>query len=381
MEYSSDFLWDALEYVGQSGIPGPDSAVAFDIGTGPYLRFFEEEFIVQGVKNGNSVCRFIEGPFGAGKTHLLQLIENLGRQHNFAIARLDLSQELNITEWDQITKFVLENISFAADGAVCKGLPEVLSAICRQNNNSDVLDLTHTKLSQPGFAAAMQYMVHANHKSQDYRQLLSRFLSGQKVLASDIKRAGLKGVKGNLTARNAEQIFRTTLNGLYALGIPTMILLDENERTLVSAPGKSNSRYNKAANLMRRLIDACASGSIHGSVIVFTVLPNFIRMCAEDYPALGQRLRAAPPEFLRPSWRTPVLDVAEVNTVQAHEKFAEHAVVRFREIAEQLGVVSNGLSEELQQAADSVLERNAGAGFRRELMKSLANKLLRANKE
>jgi len=367
---------DALEQVAQSGIPGTETAVLIDVGTARYLRFFQHEFIDNGVKKGNSICRFFEGPFGAGKTHLLQLISGLGQDNQFAVARLDLSQALDITEWHHVTKFILQHLTLQDGTGVHKGLPAILTMLSQREDRDKSVDLKQAKLPQPGFGRAMQYMLDSGFKSPEHQLVISRFLSGEKVLVADMKRQGLKGVKGSLNARNADQILKSALNGLFLLGVPTMILLDENERTLAKSAG-SNAKYNKAANLMRRLIDACALGGIQGSTIIFTVLPNFIQMCVEQYPALGQRLRTVPPDTLSASWRTPVLEVRDVNSATTEEKFLEEAVERFNSIARELGIHKDTLRSDLERAGQEVLQRNAGAGYRRELMKLLASKILR----
>ncbi|MBY0552598.1 MAG: DUF2791 family P-loop domain-containing protein [Candidatus Obscuribacterales bacterium] len=370
--YKDRYL-DALEVVAQNGIPGPGSSKLLDVGTTDYLDFFEQEFIESNAMQGNSVCRFFEGTFGAGKTHLIQLLSDCAEAKAFALVRLDLSTALNLADWNHITQHVLQNMTFANGEQKLKGLCSILEYLGDQDS-SRIAKLRSMRLPQPGFANAMELALGMKHKSAEYKELLTRFLQGEKVSVTLLKRIGIKGVRGPLSVRNADQILKTTLNGLFHLGVPTMLLFDETERTLMKT---NNPKYSKAANLMRRLVDAYASGGVHGSIVVFTVLPNFIQMCAEEYPALGQRLRTVPPDGIDFSWRNPVLAVRDLCPL-TEEEFVDSAVGRMVQIADALGADEENLENTLSRLGHDILQNNAGAGFRRELMKALSNRVLKA---
>src|SRR4051812_40870847 len=88
-----------LEDLAQYGVPPAGAAPLIDIGTGDYLEFFGSEILDQLVASGGSTCRFFEGPYGSGKTHLLQLMEDQALKRQMAVVRLDLSQALSLEDW------------------------------------------------------------------------------------------------------------------------------------------------------------------------------------------------------------------------------------------------------------------------------------------
>jgi hypothetical protein len=158
-----------------------------------------------------------------------------------------------------------------------------------------------------------------------------------------------------------------------------MLLFDENEKSFeFHRYGPAPKRVQVAANLMRRLIDGCTTGGVVATVTVFAVLPGFLDQCALAYQALGQRVQAPPNDGRPPSWRWPVLCVDELAFAGQADRFADEAVTAFERAARHCGAAPTGLDEELRRAAQDAVKRNAGAGFRRLLMKRLATLTLRA---
>jgi hypothetical protein len=209
------------------------------------------------------------------------------------------------------------------------------------------------------------------------RMLVSRFLQGERITATDFKNAGVFGVKQPLSAKNAEHVLRTVLEGLYRLGVPgTVLLFDEAERSFAFSGASAPRRIIQGANLLRRLIDASANGGLVATATVFAVLPNFVETCALAYPALGQRLQLNRDSSFSPGWRTPVLPVERVTTEGHPHAFLEALVERMHVVIRSRSNKPNGARERLLNAGTLVLEQNAGSGYRRALMKQLATLVL-----
>ncbi len=359
---------EALEQVAQYGLLGQASPGILDVGTGDFLAYFEREVLDDLVARGGATCRFVEGSYGAGKTHLLRLLADLAATRGMAVVQTELSRDLGLEDWSLITKYVLGQVETRIGGEPVRSLPAILSALGR-TGLAGVAALRRANLPHAGFRAAMLRAVG----EPSLPDPLHRYLLGERVAAGDLRRAGLAGIKDPLSGRNAEQVLNTVMSGLYHLGVPGVLLLfDENERTLASDRATLSKRLQVAANVMRRLIDGCTTGGLVGTVAVFAVLPGFLENCARLYPALGQRLEMARGPDQPPAWRWPVLPVETVNSTPQPEQFLERASAILERLVAHCGGVTDGLVEAMRAEGISVLQEHAGSGYRRPLMKRLA---------
>ena len=131
-------------------------------------------------------------------------------------------------------------------------------------------------------------------------------------------------------------------------------------------------RVVQAANLIRRLIDACTTGELRGVVAVFAVLPGFLQRCSVAYAALGQRIQPTEASRRHSPWRWPTLDLQAINSTRDADAFADGAIRRMCELIENAGIPSAGARDQMRHAAGRVLEQQAGGGYRGDLMKALA---------
>ena len=375
----SELIRNSLEQVAQHGILGDADATILDVGTGAFLTYFEREILDDLVAQGGATCRFFEGSYGAGKTHLLHLLGELALSRGMATVQTELSQDLGLEDWHQITQYVLQNLEVRIEGSRVRGLPRILDAL-RQSGKADVTALKGAPLPHVGFRNAIVRAM----TDPEVAPLLDRYLLGDKVSASQLRyvrvvRTGhlqqvrIEGVKDPLSRRNAELALNTVLGALFHLGIPgTMLLFDENERTLVSGRTTLSIKLRIAANLMRRLVDGCTTGGLTGTVVVFAVLPGFLDNCTRQYPALGQRLEMMRGQEQAPAWRWPVLPIDAVSTTRHQECFLKQAVIRLTQLVVHCGGDVDGLEDRLHHEGNEVLREHAGSDFRRPLMKRLA---------
>jgi hypothetical protein len=361
----------ALTGLAQTGTPREGAALLLDIGTDDFLRYFDAEILGDLVTNGGATCRFFEGAYGSGKTHLLSLIQTRAVARGMCVVRTDLSQALSLEDWQGIVQHVLEKIECQIRGRRVTSLPRVLTALTAAGM-TNVSRLKSTPLPHGGFHRAMSLVVSGEIDDADAQRELFAFLSGGSVSTARLKQVGVRGVRGALSKRNAEHVLRTVINGLRALGVPgTVLLFDEAERAFHVARSTPSVRVRAAANLMRRLVDACATGGVVGTAAIFAVLPRFVESCAMAYDALGQRL-ASTPDGNQWAWRWPVLPVEELSTTDGPDAFVEASIARFAELIGHCGGDGTAAQVELSTRGRAVLERNAGSGYRRELMKLLA---------
>lgn len=354
-----------LEHLAQHGTPATGVARRIDVGSERYLAYFEEELLTGFVARGASACRLYEGEYGAGKTHILQLIGEAALERGAAVVTSDLSQSLHLGDWRMLLEHILQNLELAdSSGTRHRGLPNMLENFSWDDDELEALKAV--RVPHSGFREAI-YQMASGELPDHAATALSRFLLGESVTISYLRRSGIATVKGAVTDRNAERVLQTLGICLAALGITGLVILfDETEHTLRQRPGP---REIRAANLMRRIIDGAVAGRLHGMFFAFAVLPGTIEQAALVYPALGQRIATL--ERSPGGYRRPVLQVSQLSVCPEPEEFLEMAIQRICRLAAEAGDPPADLPDMLRRAGRAVLESNA-SGFRRPLLKQLA---------
>jgi len=360
--------------VAANGICGPDSAPLLDVGTRPYIDYFAREVIEDlAIKSGATV-RIFEGACGAGKTHLLRLLETLGRKQGFVIVYTQLNNHaLQIEDWRAVTLHILENLELDLAGKRLRSLPDILAGL-GDSGKADFRRLYDAVMPHAAFKTAMTIMANPVKRSAVQEEPLRLYLRGQSMRVADLRAAGINGVKNSLSARNCEQVLQSALAGLHALTAKGILLLfDETDRAFSKYETR---RAQIAANLMRRFIDSCMGGDLPGTIAIFAVLQDFVQTCGLAYPALGQRLHTDGLDGVTASWRTPVLPLERVNELQDEQTFLAAAVGRFCEILDHLHLGGTNHRSVLQEVGERAIQSQAGSGYRRALMKALSMKTL-----
>jgi len=372
---SRDEVIDALEELAQNGVAGPGTAALFDVGTTEFLKYFEREVFDELVANGGSTCKIFEGAYGSGKSHLLQLLQESALQRGMAVVRTDLSQALNLEDWHLITKHVLQNIEWRSNFGTVRSLPRVLDAV-RREPWAKTEAVKSSAMAHPGFARAISLACNPDTLLYDGRVLLGQFLQGERVSAAALKACGVLNVKHPLSKRNAELVLKTILSTLRAIGVPgTLLLFDETEKTFAFNRANPPRKVVVGANLLRRLIDASANGSLVSAVIVFAVLQDFVDNCGFAYAALGQRLRRAP-TGTPVAWRWPVLALDAVNSAPEPKDFVKALAARHESVLQGCGVHANGARREFVEAGMMTISRHAGSEYKRYVVKKIASMAL-----
>lgn len=375
----ADDVRDALEQLAQFGLPSSGMAHHFDVGSGPFLQFVRDELYGDLLSNKGATCKVVEGPYGSGKSHVLQLLEDSALASGMAVARTELSAAQHLEDWHLIAKFILQNIELQTERGIVRSLPRVIDALVSRNGQA-VPALNPSSLPHQGFARAMVLLANRTALRPSGDALLRRFLEGERVSATDLKANGVTGVKQPVSKRNAELVVKTVLAGLKRLGVTgTLLLFDENEHTFAFAGAAAPKKVRVAANLLRRLIDGAATGSLSATLVVFAVLPGFIENCALAYPALGQRLHRDPSRETV-GWRSPVLPVDSLIANQDPDAFVEAFVNNVETALTASGLVSGPAADRtnaLLNAGRQAVRLQAGSGYRRNVVKHVAAHALR----
>lgn len=258
------FVQQTLERVASNGLV-PGGAALLDVGTKPFVDFFHEEVLEGLVSKGHATCKVIRGAYGSGKSHLVDLLRARALDENYLVVRTDLSQDVGFDDVNILARYVVENLEARCVGETVKGLPEILNHVAV--TNPPAVDITMRQLlPHTGYARAMSLLVNRRFKTSDDRELLERFLLGDRIPASEFALRHMRGVKNPLNGRNAESALRTVARVTRSLGFRGILLLfDENERSFEFRGHRPPARVVRAANFFRRWIDACAAGNVAGS--------------------------------------------------------------------------------------------------------------------
>jgi hypothetical protein len=375
-----DDIYDILFALSETGDPPEGAARLIDVGTTDYLNYFENEILDEYIARGGATCRFFEGHYGSGKTHILQLIKDIALDKGYLVVHIDLKKDLNFERWDQITRHILENCYIQSNGQKIKNFPEILSALefSKNLNKKKIFDMN---FSHPCLQNAIKYGLSRSKMNDDEWSYLRSYLLGEKVRVYDLKRNGLKNIKKSLNQNNAEQFLNTFLNSYYNLtGAGVVLLFDETDR-LWDPSNRIPLKVKIASNLIRRFIDACSNNSIKGTLAVFAVLPNFIRDCVQCYPALGQRLEVYHP-LGDICWRSTLTSVNDLNSEiitindssEQRRVFLNQAIVKFIDILKYCNINTDNFQNELIQEGIGILKNCAGDNYKRELIKYLTSK-------
>jgi len=364
---SPEAVREALRATVSGGIATENSADVLDVGSGSWLRVIESDVLANLSGGGPGAIRLICGPYGSGKSHLLDLVRVRADRYGLLTATCELSRGHGLAELSTVVQAVIGALRLGGpDGPV--GLPNVLRAIGEAGADPNSLDAA--RFPHPSFANAMRMALRPRQLEPNARALLDRYLEGDNVSASALTHVGLRGLRAPLSRRNAASVLTTVAQVLATLGKGIVLLFDESEQTLA---GRHAPRLTAEANVLRRMVDAISAGDLPGVCCVFGVLADFTDRAALAYPALGQRLDR--PRHTRAPLRWPVLDVEEVNEHTKPDDFADAACTHFLALARVLGAKRLS-ADSLRLRAERVLASQAGASVRRELMRTLAAEVL-----
>jgi BREX system ATP-binding protein BrxC/D len=355
----------ALEQLAEYGVPPAGSARLIDVGTDRYLEFFRSEILEDFVSRGAGSVRFYEGPYGSGKTHLLEVLTEEALDAGFAVARIDLSTASGLADWHMLTERILSDLEVRLPAGSARSLPRILELLS-YNGDHPSNRLRERPLPHSGFARAMDLALRGDASPLGL-DLIEQFLTGNRVSVRDLHAAGVRGVKHPLSSRNAEYVLRTVLGGLRLAGLRgTLLAFDEAEKSFT----RNSGRVRAGANLLRRFVDAAAAGGLWSCVAIFAVLPGFVEAAARVYPALGQRVLPVVEDGLA-VWRSPFIRVSDVAESGDPDVFLAGLVGRIVALVSEIGGDLEDLQERLAVVGHEVLQRNAGSGVRRDLCKAL----------
>ncbi len=192
-------LRKALEQIATFGTSPSDASHLVDVGTDAFLSYYDKEIIKDMISKGGATCKFIEGAYGSGKTHILQILREISFKNKMAVAFTDLSQALSLSNWKLITEYILMNIEIEINGKIIKSLPEILVLLGKNLPSKNIEVLKKDNLPCSSFKNAILYALKRDSLNDYSWNLLKQYLLGQKTSSVAMRDNGLIGIKSNLT--------------------------------------------------------------------------------------------------------------------------------------------------------------------------------------
>lgn len=275
-------------------ISDPDVAFEISVGLDSFGRLWTDE-ILPFIGNGGSELRFIEGPYGRGKTHMLWVLSKLARERGFLTCYTSCGAESEPFESLEVTyQAIVKSLCWHLDGEQVLGLPAILENLndAKLKQLEDTLQVT---AALRNLCRAYRFMFNDRSVATETKRDLRGLLMGDKahrVVFRDLFRRTreLPRPLTKLGKRNAGRWLRSILSLPRQLGFPgVVVLFDEAGADLHLRKGSRQKRQSHMANL-RNLIDHMAVGALPGCAIVYGVTHDLLELAAEDYPALSQRI-------------------------------------------------------------------------------------------
>lgn len=294
---------DILHRLAQHGtLDDPEVALRLSTGLDGFLKRWESE-VLPFVAAGGAELRFVEGPYGRGKTHFLQALEVTAQRAGFVTSRVECGlQQKPFGSLEETYRVVADNMRVATPqrngggpglGGILAGLPEAQLANYQNSPRGNPayrnLVLTYAKRGRLGgrHDAVTSSLRALLHNDSNRRVTFRELFDAASRLGVHVPRP-----LGKITKRNAAVWLRSLLSLPRRLGYNGLVVLfDETgaDLSFKSQFGSFGDHQRHLANL-RNLVDQLATGGTPGCSVVYATTRDLVEIARQDYPALSQRV-------------------------------------------------------------------------------------------
>ncbi len=236
------------------------------------LEIDEFKRCINYVKNSNGMVKFITGEYGTGKSFLLQVIGKMAKENGFVVSKIQVDQGMKFNKLDDIYYAIMHNLTAKGilnpessfedlfkrwieklkedKDAVTEKVKMVIEQIVHYNN---------------AFAIAFTSYIRAQiNNDLELANASSAWIKGEKSLAAATK--AKFNVKATVDKTNALDFLKTFIKLLTLIDYSGLVVLvDEMELVVDERKDIRNSAYE----ILRTLIDLCASGELSNCMFVF----------------------------------------------------------------------------------------------------------------
>ncbi len=299
----------------------PESGVK-DLCIGRERQIEEFENLLNKVNDKKAIVKFINGEFGAGKSFLLKVIEEMAYDENFVVSWISLSNDVPFNKIDVVYKNIVKSLKCKTGTSLSHIIDRWITGLKMmayeetsdsQKQNQLVQESIHDDLAETrehanAFATAIEnYNVLMNEEDYNTAEYVKAWLRGDSNIPYTIKRKF--GVKGDVNKENAINFLEALSIFVKSIGYSGLVvLIDEAEFTM----NLHNTKLRDVAyNYMRDIYDNCNLGKFENSLFVFAATPELFdnqKKGIPSYEALDDRLKDVLDTDLE-DMRKPIFDL------------------------------------------------------------------------
>lgn len=381
-------MYEQLAALGQAPV---DGCSLFGVGLDDAFARLKAKYLDDAFNRGQSAEKFVLGPYGSGKTHFVNQLNEVARAHGCVTATVQLAKNIDYTDGVTVYREIAQEVR-VGDGA--RGIRHFIPALldrARQALGADAQgdeavdawvegirdeDFVSHDVAEVAHRAMRAYLTGAT----DAFDQACRWLSGEFGDARIARAAGTTK-KSTAEARVLAGRARITLFQLaHYAGFPGSVLVfDEAEQGLAVNKPKMASIFSQ---LMQEL-NALAAARNASALVVFAFTPDVRERIAQLLPALEQRLKdpGRGEGFFDGNTRAPIIDLtlrgAPASELEAMGRrlvdvFAAHVP---NVDSQRMMAVRDSVSEIARDVVASI----PGASARREMVRRIATQILRAH--
>jgi hypothetical protein len=370
-----------LAQMGENGKPPELGISHVNVGNESYLKIVDDVYVRDLIcaAEGSSL-KLVQGTYGAGKTHFLYCVRDLGWRRGLLTALVTLSpKESPFHKPLSIYRAVAQRVELPRlpDGGETRGFDDVVrrdleERIAREGKEETRAWLDHTlaratvtrhsfRDATVGFARAVL------DRDADLQRRLGAWLRGESISLTEAKAGNVYEVPSN---ENGFGMMRSLVQVAHHFGHEGVaLLLDEAERRL-SVEAKPTKASAEAMDHLRELIDLCGRDELPRTLILYAVTPAFVDNVLPLYPALQQRL-GSPVQFLSAhNPKAPVIDLEALDL--APQKLLVEVGKRLERVARRAydwEPDATIVAENLERLAAAIAEEQLEVGHRRFFVK------------
>lgn len=270
----------------QRGIPASEGIGYYSVGRDELLDRVRQDLAA--VDRRRSIVRFLNADIGQGKTHLLYLLREFAFDRDFAVSVVTLSQN-SCPLYDFMA--VYRDVMWGLRTEDQRRKPALSNIIDRWIEDIRVYDRARIRqIVEKELPARLRVIMAAYvdatnlfRPNETNRQLVLKFLVGEKMLKRDIQRLG---ITFRLDSENALQILSEMASAIRHIGFKGIcILFDEAEA--IHSFATSRQRDQAYANLRRIVVE---SRRFPHCYFIYATTPSFFSAYGSDWllPELGQ---------------------------------------------------------------------------------------------
>lgn len=310
-----------LARMGEAGQP-PDRGISWvNVGNQSYLDILTKEYLDKLLSGARgSAFKLVQGYYGGGKSHFLNVVKDLAWQRGFLTSLVQLSpKECPYEDPLKVYQAVVAQLSLAPrfeEISTVRGIGDVLRTwadglmdrkSAEERQNWIKRKALRIPVDNHSFRRACASFIQAVWEGDEEGEaLLEGWLRADPVPKADLKRFNLFDT---IEGKNAFSALRSLCQTLTGYGYPGLVLMfDEVDRNL----SLSHRRIAALGDNLRQVVDLCGSSQLPGVLFLYAVPPEFMRLIVPEYPALDQRLSAPLPLSIR-SPQSPLIDLEKLD--------------------------------------------------------------------